>query len=189
MGEPDVRTLMLRMRRGDEPAAERLWALFAPRLGAYARAQLPAGLAHGADDVVQRVFMRLLSMRRGALREVRDGSALLFRMTRNEALNYGRGELRERARRQAGTARGSGEEASAADDDVRRVLDAISGLVYEQREVLLLRYIGGLTVQQAADSLGIGRNTAASRSRLGIERLREALASKTGSEISEARDG
>ena len=182
MGEPDVRVLMLRMHRGDESAAETLWARFAARLTAYARVMLPSGHQHSAEDVVQGVFVKVLRMRRGQLRRVQDGTALLFRITRNEAINAGRGELREQARRRAVE---RVEESTLERTEVRRVLEAIEGLVYEQREVILLRYIGGLTVDQVSEALGVKRGTVASRSRLGMEKLRESL----GVDASEVCDG
>lgn len=61
----------------------------------------------------------------------------------------------------------------------------IEGLPYEQRQVLLLRYVGGLTIDQIAEALGVNRNTVASRGRLGVQRLRKEMAS----EKQEVRDG
>jgi RNA polymerase sigma-70 factor (ECF subfamily) len=182
MERGEVHTLMMRMHRGDERAAEMLWARFAARLTAYARVLLPSGHQASAEDVVQGVFVNVLRMRRGRLRKVQDGAAFLFRVTRNEAINAGRGELREQARRRA--AGGHGEVARAS-EDVRRVLGAIEELAYEQREVLLLRYIGGLTIEQVSAALGVNRNTVASRGRLGMERVRERL----GVDVSEVCDG
>ncbi len=182
----DIRSLMLRMHRGEESAAEALWALFAPRLTAYARVLLPSGHRYAADDVVQGVFVKVLRMRRGQLRRVEDGTALLFRITRNEAINAGRGELREQARRRASEMESS---ETLEREDVRRMLDAIEGLVYEQREVILLRYIGGLTVDQVSAALGVKRGTVASRSRLGMEQLRESLGVEAGIDMGEVRDG
>jgi RNA polymerase sigma-70 factor (ECF subfamily) len=182
MDGPNVRALMLRMHRGEESAAETLWAHFAPRLTAYARVMLPKGMGHLAEDVVQGVFVKVLGMRRGRLRGVRDGAAFLFRVTRNEAVNAGRGELREMARRRAQEARSGG---AVIGDDAARVLGAIEGLTYEQREVILLRYIGGLTIDQVSEALGVKQGTVASRSRLAVGHLREVL----GVEIDEVCDG
>lgn len=182
----DVRSMMLRMHRGDELAAETLWAHFASRLTAYARVLLPNGYQFAAEDVVQGVFIRVLKMHRRHLRRVEDGTAFLFRVTRNEAINAGRGELRERARRRAVEQR---EDGVGACEDVRRVLAAIEGLAYEQREVILLRYIGGLTIGQVSEALGVNRNTVASRGRLGMEKLRAELGVDLRIDMGEVRDG
>jgi RNA polymerase sigma-70 factor, ECF subfamily len=182
MDENEVRSLMLRMHRGEELAAETLWALFAARLTAYARVILPKGMGHCAEDVVQGVFVKVLKMRRSSLRRVVDGTAFLFRVTRNEALNTGRGELREIARRRAHEEQSVG---AVIGGDAARVLEAIEGLAYEQREVILLRYIGGLTVDQVSVALEVRRGTVASRSRLAVGHLRDALSV----EMNEVCDG
>jgi RNA polymerase sigma-70 factor (ECF subfamily) len=174
---------MLRMHRGDERAAEMLWAHFSTRLVAYARVVLPSGQGFAAEDVVQGVFLKVIGMRRRSVRDVVDGTAVLYRMTRNEAINAGRSELREQARRRSAVAQGS---SHTVDEEMERVLGAIEGLVYEQREVLLLRYIGGLTVDQVAETLGVARGTVASRSRLGMEKVRAVLGAEKDVEV---RDG
>lgn len=181
MEQPDARALLLGMHRGQEPAAEMLWALFAPRLTAYARVLLPSGLESAAEDVVQGVFVKVLGMRRAKLRAVRDAGAFLFRVTRNEAINHGRGELREKARQHAAQRSVSH---GPFDPGVARVLTAIERLPFEQREVLLLRYVGGLTIGQVGEALGVNRNTVASRGRLGLGRLREMM----GADVSEVCD-
>ena len=69
------------------------------------------------------------------------------------------------------------------------MIGAIDELVYEQREVILLRYIGGLTIDQVGEALGVNRNTVASRSRLGMERLRETMGVEMSVDMGEVRDG
>ncbi|MFG0246104.1 MAG: RNA polymerase sigma factor [Phycisphaerales bacterium JB052] len=182
MVRDEVQALMMRMHRGDERAAEMLWARLSARLIAYARVLLPKGHQSSAEDVVQGVFVKVLRMRRGALRKVTDGTAFMFRITRNEAINAGRGELREQARRRRIEER---EQHVHETDEVQRMIGAIEDLVYEQREVILLRYIGGLTIDQVGEALGVNRNTVASRSRLGMERLRETM----GAALNEVHDG
>ncbi|MHA7813825.1 MAG: RNA polymerase sigma factor [Phycisphaerales bacterium] len=186
MERDEVQALMMRMHRGDERAAEMLWARLSARLIAYARVLLPKGHQSSAEDVVQGVFVKVLRMRRGAIRKVTDGTAFMFRVTRNEAINAGRGELREQARRRRIEER---EQRVHETDEVQRMIGAIEDLVYEQREVILLRYIGGLTIDQVGEALGVNRNTVASRSRLGMERLRETMGVEMGVDMGEVRDG
>ena len=171
MTERDARKLILRMHRGDELAAQQLWGFVAYRLVTYARVTLPTGMGSAAEDVVQGVFLKVLKLRRGTLRGIGDGTAYLYQMTRNEALNYGRGETRERARRRATPPIIQ----TAHDDRIEPVLKAITELPSQQQDVLVLRYVGGLTIDQVVEVLGVNRNTVASRSRLGVERLRDVL--------------
>jgi RNA polymerase sigma-70 factor (ECF subfamily) len=48
-----------------------------------------------------------------------------------------------------------------------------------QREALVLKIWGGLSFPQIAEALGISANTAASRYRYAIARMREALVEET----------
>jgi RNA polymerase sigma-70 factor (ECF subfamily) len=48
----------------------------------------------------------------------------------------------------------------------------------EQKEVLFLKIIDGLTFKEIGSACGISTNTAASRYRYGIGRLREAVGGK-----------
>src|SRR5438477_10233231 len=85
------------MHRGDDGAARLLWARHAPGLLAHARAILREPGA--AEDAVQAVMCRLLSLPRGRLRSVEDPGAFLAAATRREALNHLRAARRERLRR------------------------------------------------------------------------------------------
>ena len=53
---------------------------------------------------------------------------------------------------------------------------ALRELPEEQREVLVMKIWGGLTFAQVGEALAISANTAGSRYRYALERLREALA-------------
>jgi len=180
MTTPEHR-LLLAMHRGHEPSAERLWALLAPRLLAYAAAVLPRDQRDAADDVVQRVFCTVLDRPRRELRRVEDVTAWLFRVTRNTALNHTRSERRERGRRaelgagpgaQAGGPTGPG---PVTDERAEQLHAATASLPEEQRDALLLRLVGGLTVEQAALALAVNRNTLASRHRAAVRTLRARL--------------
>ncbi|MEM7628982.1 MAG: sigma-70 family RNA polymerase sigma factor [Planctomycetota bacterium] len=170
----DDHELLLGYRRGDARAAETLWARHAPRLLAYARARLTPATRDHADDVVQQVFLNILRRGRGELRAVRDVPAWLVRLTRNQAINHGRGERRhaERARKAAPR------EAESINAPDAQLLDAVGRLSDEQREVVLLRHVAGLTFDQIELATGINRNTAASRHRKALAALSERLGRK-----------
>tara|TARA_R110002072_G_scaffold42064_19_gene118586 strand:- start:178218 stop:178760 length:543 start_codon:yes stop_codon:yes gene_type:complete len=171
MEEPDTRKLMLRMHRGDELAAQQLWSFVASRLIAYARVTLPSGMGGAAEDVVQSVFLKVLKLPRRSLKDIQDATAYLYRATRNEALNYGRGEVRENARRRALEV----QEQTPQDNRVEPMLTAMERLPADQQDVISLRYLGGLSIDQVAQVLDLNRNTVARRSRLGMNKLRDEL--------------
>ena len=128
-----------------------------------------------AEDVVQEAFVRFWRSRPQA----DDPTAYLFACVRSHALDWRRGQSR-RARREAAAARPERTEPLFApkleQDERRAALEAaVAVLPAEQREVLVLKIWGGLTFAQIADALGLSPNTAASRYRYALAKLREQL--------------
>jgi RNA polymerase sigma-70 factor, ECF subfamily len=68
------------------------------------------------------------------------------------------------------------------DDERRAVESALAALPAEQREIVHLRVYEDQTLQQIADLLGIPLNTAASRYRYALDKMREHLAAMQKSE-------
>ena len=63
-------------------------------------------------------------------------------------------------------------DAIVLDEELQRVVNALACLNYEQREVVMLRAKGGMKFREIAESLEISINTAQSRYRYGIDKLR-----------------
>ncbi len=63
-------------------------------------------------------------------------------------------------------------------EEARNLNHAIAQLGCEQREVIMLHIRGGMKFREIADLQGISINTAKSRYRYGLERLRELLSDK-----------
>lgn len=166
--------LLLRVHRGDDAAARELWSRYGRAMRAHARAVAP----EGADDVVQRALCRVLDLRRDQIASVRDVPAFLAVLVRREALNWIRGESRERSRRVGAALRETTPMDRAAHDtpDAARSLSAaVDALPRRWREVVVLKHIAGLTFDQLAAALSANRSTVASRYRDAIERLRAQL--------------
>ncbi len=158
------------------PDLERLYADHAGALVAFARQ-----LSHDDDesrDLVQDAFVKI-ARQPTILDEVRNERAFLLRLVRNGFLDL----LRRRQTRGAGT--GGAPEASVAETclfapasapDEQTFRNALSGalreLPLEQREVVHLKLWEHLTFDAIADLLGIPLNTAASRYRYGLDKLR-----------------
>jgi RNA polymerase sigma-70 factor (ECF subfamily) len=131
-----------------------------------------------AEDVVQEAFVRFWRSRHRAA----DPTAYLYTCVRRCALEHLRGR-RRRARREEAAARAEalagaplfacpleqGERRAAIEAALRRLPEA-------QREVLVLKVWGGLSFPQIAAALGVPANTAASRYRYALARLRQELA-------------
>lgn len=129
-------------------------------------------------DVLQEVFVKLTS-RPELLREVRDERGFLLRLGHNLALDLMR-RRGARARRDdqfAAEADVFFEASQEADERSFReaMSEALSGLPVEQRAVAHLKLWEGLTFEAIAETLDISPNTAASRYRYAIDKLRERL--------------
>lgn len=165
--------LLLGTRRGDQSAARALWQSHAPRLTAYARSIIRRRAAdHDAEDIIQSVFCRILTLSEDDLGAVRDTGAWLAQLTRRAALNWLRTHRRDAARRER-IAAGARRSPAASADPV--LADAIDALPARQREVVILKHIAGLTFDQIELATGLNRNTAAARYRAAIAALRESL--------------
>jgi RNA polymerase sigma-70 factor, ECF subfamily len=119
-----------------------------------------------AEDVVQQVFLRLL-------RGVATGSlspGYLFRAVRNGALN----DIRRRSREVDLDGEVQWLESSSDSTETALALQsALRVLPEEQREVVVLRIWGQLTFDEIAGVVDISPNTAASRYRYGLMKLKE----------------
>ncbi len=128
-----------------------------------------------AEDVVQNAFVRFWRTRES----VADPVAYLFACVKNCALDWQRSRQRQ-SRREAEAARPEMETlfAGSADHNERQaaIEEALRELPPEQAEVLVMKIWGELTFPQIAAALEISPNTAASRYRYAIGRLRESLA-------------
>jgi len=128
-----------------------------------------------AEDVVQEAFVRFWQSRHRAA----DPTAFLYTCVQNCALNWQRSRAR-RSRREQSAARPEAEtllksppeqaERGAAIEAVLRSLPET------QREVVVMKIWGGLSFPQISEALRISANTAASRYRYALAKLREQLA-------------
>ncbi len=128
-----------------------------------------------AEDVVQEAFIRFWRSRGS----VADPVAYLFACVKRCALDWQRGQ-RRRWRREEQSARPEMEPLFMGDAESSErqaaIEEALRELPAEQAEVLVLKIWGELTFPQIAAALDIPPNTAASRYRYALAKLRETLA-------------
>ncbi len=155
---------------GRDRAIEGIYNELGPALLAYARSLVRDGSS--AEDVVHQVFLKLLSSREPLPIEPRP---YLFRAVRNTSLNRLRAAGRELAHRSDPPAFVARDGLEALVPDLER---ALGELPDEQREVVVLRVWGGLTLEAAAELTSVSSNTAASRYRYGLAKLRERLGAR-----------
>ncbi len=122
-----------------------------------------------AEDVLHQVFMKLLQ------RDVAiNGQPLhyLYRAVRNTAHNYRRDHSRE-----CELAPDSQwlESPPGMEETGLALQSAMAALPDEQREIMILRVWGQMTFEEAAAALDISPNTAASRYRYALAKLKDQL--------------
>jgi RNA polymerase sigma-70 factor (ECF subfamily) len=129
-------------------------------------------------DLLQDVFIKL-ARNPELLDGVREERAFLIRLAHNAAIDLIRRRgTRERTRENCAAETGS-PFAPVSDPDEQAfrmaLAEALETLPPEQRAVVHLKLWEGLTFEQIAEALDIPLNTAASRYRYGLDKLRERL--------------
>jgi len=139
-----------------------------------------------AEDMVQEIFLRIWRKPESYLPQRGRFVTWLTSVTRNRAVD----EIRSRNRRfrhEAASPEEQEREVPAAEtmdpaltaelaDQRRLILAALEGIPLEQREVIELAYFGGFTQQEISERLSQPLGTVKTRIRLGMQKLRAALA-------------
>lgn len=118
-----------------------------------------------AEDVLHQVFERLL---RGDLSISGAPVSYLYRAVRNASLNKVRDRAGDVAWNEGWLRSPAGMEQTALE-----LQSELRELPEEQREVIVLHIWGQMSFEEVANALAISANTAASRYRYGLSKLRE----------------
>ncbi len=198
----DLRTdeaLMLAYRDGDAGAFESLYGRWRGRLFRY--------LAHQAADVAEELFqdvwMRVVGARVGYV-DTAKFSTWLFRIAHNRLVDHHRARGRSIIEL-SGDGPGGGDmdsDGQAQDlvdtvpapehespavlmerqEAARHILDCLAALPLPQQEAFLMSEEGGMSLEDIANATGVGRETAKSRLRYALDRLRRCLAALKGTD-------
>ena len=163
----------------DKNTIEALFDEHARELMGYARALLRD--EHRAEDALQETFLRLASSPQ-RLQGVQNMRAYLYKMIRNEAfrlLGKEKRRLEKREAYQGVCLIQQRKDARSKPEEVEELNRALQSLPDEQREVVFLKCVEGFTFAEMAELLDIPQNTASSRYRYGLKKLRELLAEKS----------
>jgi len=135
---------------------------------------LRLGSPEDAEDVLQETFCRLARYAaRWAL--VRNPKAFAFKVLRNEANRHLARRIRQRDFDRANIKDASGLASiieKPGDASTALMARALGELPDEQREVIVLKIFQDFSFKEIASVCGLSVNTAASRYRYGIEKLR-----------------
>jgi RNA polymerase sigma factor (sigma-70 family) len=132
-----------------------------------------------SEDLVQEVFVRLLKYRH-TYRGESQFTTWMFQIARNARIDHFRRSPREDASiedhvQEFVSLTPTPAENAEKREDLRRLLDAISRLSEERREVLLLRGFHGLKFEEIAAALKCSVNTIKGRAFRAIRELRVSL--------------
>lgn len=140
-----------------------------------------------AEDAAQEALI-VLYRRIGTLRASAALASWVFQIVRNECIRRSRITLRRPT--VSATVEPSAEDAALARMEVERIVECISTLAPEQRAVLVLRDIQGMSGAATADALGLSSAAMKSRLHRGREALRHRLtAPANGSDATSSQGG
>lgn len=180
--EPSDEALMLQYRDGDADAFE---ALYARHKGALYRYCLRHSAERStAEETFQDVWMRVIGARRRYEPRARF-KTWLYRIARNRVIDRYRAANPGRFQSLDDDDEPTGEPAAspASEPDrrlessrrVARLESLLTALPAEQRDAFLLHEEAGLGLDEIAELSGVGRETAKSRLRYALRKLRAAL--------------
>jgi len=129
-----------------------------------------------AQDALHQVFLKLIE--NGYLGRVQDKKAYLFACIRNAVLNERKLQGRHEPLETDSAWFSPPAKDITGEQNLRRALAALPD---DQREIVVLHMWGDLTFSQIADLLNISSNTAASRYRYALGKLRDLMSAKENS--------
>ena len=182
MGPTPDEDLMLRYRDGDARAFEELYARHRGGLFRYVLRQV--GFRAAADEVFQEIWMRIIASRSRYRVEARFAT-FLYRIAHNCVMDHFRrkpplqllsfDDQPDEALQVPAPSSEQPEKRVQRGQVVRELLRALALLPDEQRDAFLLHEEGGLTLEEIAEVTGVGRETAKSRLRYALSKLRSEL--------------
>jgi RNA polymerase sigma-70 factor (ECF subfamily) len=129
-----------------------------------------------AQDALQQVFLKAIE--NGSLSQAINKKAYLFACVRNAVVNDAKLQKQNMPLDIDSAWFSPPDRDYAAEQNLRR---ALLDLPQEQREVVVLHAWGELTFSEIGDLLGVSLNTAASRYRYALAKLRDAMFAKENS--------
>jgi RNA polymerase sigma-70 factor (ECF subfamily) len=168
-------TISQQLAAGDSEAFAALYDRLATRLFHTARTMTDS--LSDAEDIVHDVFVEL-ARSRDRLARITDLDAYIFTMLRHAVSRRRRRRDVDRraidtvARQRVEAGRFTTQPAEPVDDELTA---AVAALPADQREVIALKIDGGLTFAEIAAVIGTSLNTAASRYRYALEKLRTTI--------------
>ena len=170
---PEEASWLPDIRAGKPDAIAAIYDAYARRLYGYLRSLGASGPA--AEDILQDVFLRLVR-KRPAPASMKSLRAYLFGSARSEYYHRRRRFFKRRESQidhLAGVFEATDETISV--EEAKSIEEALLQLPAPQREVVMMKIYGGLTFEEIAEVMRVSINTAASRYRYAIDKLKKIL--------------
>lgn len=175
-------TLMLRYQDGDADAFARLYARHKASLYRYLLRQ--CGQSATAEELFQEIWLKLIAARTGYTVQARFAT-WLYRIAHNRLIDHYRASRRGLPVSYAGDCpewikvpaptEGQPEHQDDRRRQAERLLELLAELPEAQREAVLLKEEGGLSLEEIAQATGTRRETVKSRLRYALAHLRRGL--------------
>ena len=187
--QPSLDASLDEARAGNQAAYAELWRRLSPAVCGYLRAKG----AGDPDATTNEVFLGAFEALPGFVGDADQFRGLLFTIAQRRLVD----ELRRRSRRVVEVAWSpelddrpdhSAEHHVLLGDGEREARTLLDGLPPDQRDVMMLRIFGDLTVDQIATTLGKSAGAVKQLQRRGLENLRRRVASETSSDTGPGRD-
>jgi RNA polymerase sigma-70 factor, ECF subfamily len=154
LGRRRISAAVVRAKRGDREALRFLYVQYADNVYGYVASILKD--EHEAEDVTQLVFAKLMTVLPKYEQRQVPFTAWLLRLAHNAALDH----LRRRVPTPVDEVRSADERVDRGpSDDVQVVGQALAALPEDQRTVVVLRHLVGLTPGEIAERLGRSENS------------------------------
>lgn len=178
MEDRDLKRDVKKAIHGDREAAASLFDTYHPRIYRYALARL--GSAADAEDVASETFARVLSKLDGFRWKGGGFEAWLFRIASNLIVDRARDRAKERATDEPvhdveSTVGFLPEDSTMANETSRELRALLVALPEDQREVLLLRFAGGLDTYEAGAVMGRNANAVRQLQFRALQNLRDMM--------------
>jgi RNA polymerase sigma-70 factor (ECF subfamily) len=181
---PDViEELVRKAQDGDAASFAGLYERHYDRIFRYVLFKI--GDATDAEDITEEVFLKMLESIRSFRWRGPPFSSWLFRIAHNLVVDH----YRKKSRRQTTSLEDAGRVVGASSNNIDRHLDirlsmrevllAMEQLTELQKEVISLRFAGGLSIMETAQSMGKKENAVKALQHAGISRLRSLLTARS----------
>ena len=178
----EVSDLVLRAQEGDQSSFALLYERFFDQIFRYV--SFKTGSPTEAEDITGEVFVRMIESIHRFKWQGHPFSSWLFRIAHNLIVDY----FRKKGKKALVPLEGSADNLQSDQVDVDRRIDlelamdeirrAMEGLTELQREVISMRFAGGLSVAETARAIGKKDNAIKALQHAGLKKLRMTLAAE-----------